>query len=116
MIFSDKLFPKFCDLIDGQANVNRHIELISIKKTEVKEAKIEGNFVFIKVDFLSEQINFTYNDNDELIEGSRTEAVDVENLWTFKKDCSSKNPNWLISSMRMIDGKKIHSTSQTSNK
>jgi predicted lipid-binding transport protein (Tim44 family) len=104
ILFSEKIYPKFCDLVDGSQGVNRHIELISIKKAEIKEAKIEGNFALIQVDFLSEQINFTYNDNDELLEGSRTEEVEVENLWVFKKDCNSKNPNWIISSMRMIEG------------
>jgi len=104
ILFSEKIYPKFCELVDGSQGVNRHIELISIKKSEIKEAKIEGNFAFIQVDFLSEQINFTYNDDDELLEGSRTETVEVENLWMFKKDCNSKNPNWIISSMRMIEG------------
>jgi predicted lipid-binding transport protein (Tim44 family) len=103
ILFSEKFYSKFCILVDGLDGVNRHIELISIKKTEIKEAKIEENVAMVKVDFLSEQINFTYNNDDKLIEGSRTEAVEVENLWTFKRDCSSKNPNWTISSMRMIE-------------
>ena len=103
ILFSEKIYPKFCKLIDGNEDLNRHVELISIKKTEIKSAKIVGNFAMIEVDFLSEQINFTYNNDDELLEGSRTQTVDVENLWVFKKDCNSKNPNWVISSMRMIE-------------
>ena len=65
--------------------VNRHIELISIKKAQIKEAKIEGNFAFIQVDFLSEQINFTYNDNDELLEGQELKQLRLKIFGCLKR-------------------------------
>ncbi|MDA9817885.1 Tim44/TimA family putative adaptor protein [Flavobacteriaceae bacterium] len=100
---SNKIFNKFCCLIDGSDGVNRHVELLSIKKIEIKEAKIEKNFALIKIQFSSNQINYTFDDDKKLLDGSKTEEVEVENIWTFKKDCNSKSPNWVISAMKMID-------------
>jgi len=31
-----------------------------------------------------------------VIEGSKTEIVQVNDIWTFKKDLTSSNPNWVI--------------------
>jgi predicted lipid-binding transport protein (Tim44 family) len=59
------------------------------------------NFGLITVKFSSEQINFLTNMSGKVIEGSKEEVNDVTDVWTFKKDTQSNNPNWFVSSTEL---------------
>jgi hypothetical protein len=55
--------------------------------------------VVIAVYFLSEQINFVKNDKGDIISGSTSTINKVEDVWQFKKNVTSSDPSWLLTSI-----------------
>ena len=38
----------------------------------------------------------TRNQSGEVVAGSLSDAVQTRDLWTFRRDTSSRDPNWLL--------------------
>jgi predicted lipid-binding transport protein (Tim44 family) len=51
----------------------------------------------IVVKFVSKQINYVVDKDGNIITGRKDEISEVTDIWTFKRDVTSANPNWLIS-------------------
>lgn len=70
--------------------------LISIEKSEVVSAMLFGNTASVVVKFISQQINYVSDKNGHIIEGKKDEISQVTDIWTFKKEVTSSDPNWVI--------------------
>ncbi|MFK7866277.1 MAG: Tim44/TimA family putative adaptor protein [Alphaproteobacteria bacterium] len=70
--------------------------LLSISKTQITEVELDRNIAEITLLFVTEQINVTYDGNNNLIEGNGDAAGNFEEYWTFTRDLKSKDPAWLI--------------------
>ena len=46
---------------------------------------------------ISKQINYIADKEQKIIEGTKEEIAEITDIWTFKKDVKSPNPNWLVS-------------------
>jgi len=55
------------------------------------------NQASIVVKIISKQINYISDKEQKIIEGKKDEISEITDLWTFKKDVKSSNPNWLVS-------------------
>ncbi len=99
-LLSEKIFLQFQAAIEDRKSQNSllNTKIISIDETNITTAKIENNFAIITIVFKSKQINYVENDQKEVISGNKTEINTVIDSWTFKKDCNSTNPNWLLAS------------------
>ena len=42
-------------------------------------------------------INYFTDKADQIIEGRKDEISEMHDIWTFKKDLASQNPNWVVS-------------------
>ncbi|QKX03023.1 Tim44/TimA family putative adaptor protein [Wolbachia endosymbiont of Litomosoides sigmodontis] len=84
--------------------------IVSIISQKILEIKLVKNVVFIAVYFLSEQINFAKNDKGDIISGSTSIINKVEDVWQFKKNVTSSNPSWLLTSInyKKADDDKIN--------
>ena len=49
------------------------------------------------VKIISKQINYISDKEQKIIEGKKDEISEIIDVWTFKKDVKSPNPNWLVS-------------------
>ena len=47
-------------------------------------------------EFVSEQIEVTYNASGEISEGDPTQVTTVTDIWTFARNTRSRNPNWTL--------------------
>ncbi len=97
-LISEKIFEGF-----NQANNKRKEQgkslttnIIAFDKVVIISANIESNNAVIAVKFISQQINYITGAAEEIIVGSRDEINQVEDIWTFKKDLKSPNPNWIV--------------------
>jgi len=55
------------------------------------------NQASIVVKIISKQINYIADKEQKIIEGTKEEIAEITDIWTFKKDVKSPNPNWLVS-------------------
>lgn len=97
-LLSDKIFTQFSETIKKRQDSAQVLttKIVAISQSKILSANIVDNSAIISVQFTSEQINYISNSAGEIIFGSKTEINQINDNWTFKKDCASQNPNWLI--------------------
>lgn len=97
-LLDDKIYRGFESAIkqrelDGKT---LHSNIVSIAKTEILSAAIQENQAFITLKITSKQINYFTNAGGETIDGRKDEIIELNDIWTFKKDLTSPNPNWVV--------------------
>jgi predicted lipid-binding transport protein (Tim44 family) len=97
-LLSDKIFEGFQFAINERKSKNQKLisNIISIEKSEINSAMMIGNIASISVKFTTKQINYIINEQNQIIEGSKDLVVQLNDIWTFKKDITNQDPNWLI--------------------
>ena len=104
-LLDTKLYTKFASVIDirtAEGHTAKN-DLIGIDDAEPLSAKLENKIAIIEVKFTSQQINVTYDDKDEIVDG-HPQAIDtIVDVWTFERDVKSKAPNWVLTHTRTID-------------
>lgn len=98
-LLSEKIYSQFEIAINQRKSTNQNFytKILTIDESKIISAEMVGNFAQITVRFISKQINYVTSENGEITEGSKEEVNEVTDVWTFKKDCQSENPNWFIS-------------------
>jgi len=98
-LLSEKIYTGFESEIIKRNSLEKNLQssIISIDKTEIISASIVDNNALITVKIFSRQINYFTDKNDAIIEGRKDEIIELTDIWTFKKDLSSQNPNWNVS-------------------
>ena len=102
-LVSPKLIKKFQEVlyqrkIDG---ITAETDLISIISAEITNIKINKNNVAkIAVKFISEQVNLLKDKNNNVIEGDENFVQNITDIWTFERNITSTNPNWLLTSTK----------------
>lgn len=71
--------------------------LIAINEAKILSAMMLENIASITVRFVSKQINYVSDKDGKIVVGRKDEISDVTDIWTFKRDVTSPNPNWIIS-------------------
>lgn len=98
-LLADKIYDGFEKSINSRKTENKTLNsnIISIDKVEILSAAIQGNSASVTVKIISKQINYFTNDKNEVIEGNKNDINQLTDVWTFKKDLTSPNPNWIVS-------------------
>lgn len=98
MLLSEKLYTGFESAVNQkkQQELTLTTNLITIEKVEIISAIIFENEASISAKFTTKQINYISNKEGMVIEGSKSEIAQINDIWTFKKDLTSPNPNWVI--------------------
>jgi predicted lipid-binding transport protein (Tim44 family) len=78
---------------EGLALDNR---LVAIDQALVAGAEIERNVALVTVRFEADIAAVTRNSAGEVVAGSLTDAIQTRDRWTFRRDISSRDPNWLL--------------------
>jgi predicted lipid-binding transport protein (Tim44 family) len=94
----DHVFETFSSAVeqrkkDGLALDNR---LVAIEQAVISEAAVDGNLAVLTVRFEADIAAVTRNAAGEVVAGSMSDAVQTRDLWTFRRDLSSRNPNWVL--------------------
>jgi predicted lipid-binding transport protein (Tim44 family) len=98
-LLSDKIFKGFESAIIQRKSAEKTLitNLISIEKTEIISALIFENNASVAMKIVSKQINYIIDSKGEIVEGRKDEINEITDIWTFKKDINSANPNWVVS-------------------
>ncbi|CAN5250518.1 MAG: Tim44/TimA family putative adaptor protein [Pseudomonadota bacterium] len=78
---------------EGLALDNR---LVAIEQALISAATIEMGSAFVTVRFEADIAAVTRNKDGEVVAGSMSDAVQTRDLWTFRRNVSSNDPNWLL--------------------
>ncbi len=70
--------------------------LIGFEASDISAAELQGTHATVTVRFVSEQINVLRNAEGQIIDGNPNEVQKVIDLWTFRRDTKSGDPNWLL--------------------
>jgi len=91
-------FASFEAAIRSRAERHEKAEttLIGFEASDIEAASLQGTIAQVAVRFVSEQINVTRNADGQVAEGNPNEVLKVIDLWTFRRDIKSNDPNWVL--------------------
>ena len=91
-------FASFESAIRGRNERREKAEttLIGFEASDVSGAEMQGSNAQVTVRFVSEQINVVRNAEGQIAEGNPNEVQKVVDLWTFRRDTKSSDPNWQL--------------------
>jgi predicted lipid-binding transport protein (Tim44 family) len=70
--------------------------LVAIDQAVISEATLERGVAVIGVRFEADIAAVTRNSDGQVVAGSLSDAVQTRDLWTFRRDTNSRDPNWLL--------------------
>lgn len=69
---------------------------VSMDDARFEGATLEGRTARTAVRFLSRQISATHGAKGDLTDGSPDRVVEMNDVWTFARDVTSRDPNWKL--------------------
>jgi predicted lipid-binding transport protein (Tim44 family) len=70
--------------------------LVTIDQAVISEASAERGVAVLTVRFEADIAAVTRNAEGQVVAGSLSDAVQTRDLWTFRRDLSSRDPNWVL--------------------
>ncbi len=97
-LLDGQTFASFESAIRGRAERREKAEttLIGFEASDIANAQLQGGFAEVTVRFVSEQINVLRNADGQIADGNPNEVQKVVDLWTFRRDTRSSDPNWAL--------------------
>jgi predicted lipid-binding transport protein (Tim44 family) len=94
----DHVFETFETAIAQRRKGNLTLDnrLIAIEQAVIAEATLEHGVAIVTVRFEADIAAVTRNAQGEVVAGSLSDAVQTRDLWTFRRDLSSRDPNWVL--------------------
>jgi predicted lipid-binding transport protein (Tim44 family) len=91
-------YASFEAAIRGRIERNEKAEttLIGFEASDIAGAGMQGTNAVVTVRFVSEQINVLRNADSQIVDGNPNEVQKVVDLWTFRRDTTSSDPNWQL--------------------
>jgi len=78
---------------DGLALDNR---LVAIEQALIAGASVERSVALVTVRFEADIAAVTRNSEGQVVAGSLSDAVQTRDLWSFRRDIASRDPNWVL--------------------
>lgn len=70
--------------------------IIKIESPRLVEGRIRGSIAEVTVEFQTEQIHVIRDKRGKIIDGHPKQIEQLIDLWTFKRDLTQGNPNWIL--------------------
>jgi predicted lipid-binding transport protein (Tim44 family) len=70
--------------------------LVAIERTVIEDARLSGRTAEIEVRFDADIAAVTRDKDGNVIAGTLTDAIPTHDVWTFRRDLRSQDPNWLL--------------------
>ena len=101
-LLGDEDYARFASAIKAREEAERaeDVTLVSIKESEVVEARLKGRIAEITVRFVSELIRVIRDASGTVVEGDPKEVQEVVDIWTFSRNTRSPDPNWTLVATR----------------
>lgn len=98
MLLAPKIYEGFESAINKRKSEEKTLNtnIIAIEKVEIVSVMKVDNTASVAVRFVSKQINYVTGKNGEITEGRKDAIAHLTDVWTFKKDLASQDPNWVV--------------------
>lgn len=92
------VYQGFAAAIDARdaARETLHNRLIRIEDTAITAAGLDGNTARVTLRFRSDIAAVTRDAQGDVIAGSLDDAIEAIDIWTFRRDITSPDPDWLL--------------------
>ena len=92
------VYDGFVAAIDARAAAGEALDnrLIRIEQATIDHAELDGATARVRVRFVADIATVTRNAEGAVIAGSLDDAIESRDLWTFSRDVTSRDPDWLL--------------------
>lgn len=97
-ILDGPVYENFAAAIRAREKAGHTLEstLVGIEQSEIIAAEMQGGDATVTVKFVTEQINITRDADGEIVDGDPSQVVPVTDIWTFRRNTRSTDPNWVL--------------------
>ena len=94
----DHVYETFAAAIEQRKEEGLTLDnrLVTVDQAVIAEASAERGMAILTVRFEADIAAVTRNSEGQVVAGSLSDAVQTRDLWTFRRDLSSRDPNWLL--------------------
>ena len=94
----DHVYDAFASAVEQrkQGGLTLDNRLVTIDQALISEATLERGVAILTVRFEADIAAVTRNAEGQVVAGSLSDAVQTRDLWTFRRDTASRDPNWLL--------------------
>jgi predicted lipid-binding transport protein (Tim44 family) len=94
----DHVYESFAAAVEQrkQDGLTLNNRLVRIEQAVISEASAERGVATLTVRFEADIAAVTRNSTGEVVAGSLSDAVQTRDLWTFRRDINSRDPNWVL--------------------
>lgn len=88
----------FVESIDARESAGETFSnsLVRIEETQIVGASYAAPFARVMIRFVADIAAVTRDRDGKVIAGSLNDAVEVRDVWTFRRDIHSADPDWLL--------------------
>ena len=92
------VYDAFASSIEERAKGGLSLDnrLVAIEQAVISEATLERGVAVVTVRFEADIAAVTRNADGQVVAGSMSDAVQTREMWTFRRDTGSRDPNWLL--------------------
>ena len=92
------VYKTFADAVADREKKGLKLDnrLVVIEQAVIAEASLEKTAAVLTVRFEADIAAVTRNAEGEVVAGSLSDAVQTRDLWTFRRDLATRDPNWLL--------------------
>jgi len=97
-LLSEEVFAAFDSVMKKreQASEKASLTLVGFGDVKVIAAALKGTMAEITLAFSARLISATRNGEGAVVEGDDKTVRDVTDVWTFSRDTSVRDPNWIL--------------------
>ena len=94
----DHVFETFASAVEQRQKDELTLDnrLVAIDQALISEALVEREVAVLTVRFEADIAAVTRNAAGDVVAGSLSDAVQTRDLWTFRRDIASRDPNWRL--------------------
>ena len=92
------VYETFADAVEQRKKDGLQLDnrLVAIDQALIAAAEVDRSIASVTVRFEADIAAVTRNSAGEVVAGSLSDAVQTRDRWTFRRDISSRDPNWLL--------------------
>ena len=101
MLLADEVNENFTSAIEERERQGHKLEttIAAIKQADIVEARLDGKHAEVTIKFVSDMVSVTRDSAGEPV-GAPGREREITDIWTFGRDTSSNDPNWLLVATR----------------
>jgi predicted lipid-binding transport protein (Tim44 family) len=94
----DDVYAGFIAAIDAREAAGERMDntLIRIEEVRIHSAALDGRMARIALLFVADIAAVTRDSAGNVIAGSLDDAIESRDVWTFSRNVSARDPNWLL--------------------